>query len=61
VAERIKEVAREHRIPIRENKPLAQALYKVVEVGQMIPEEMYQAVAQILAQLYQFKQSGPNR
>lgn len=60
LAERIKEVARENRVPIRENKPLAQALYKVVEVGQMIPEEMYQAVAQILAQLFKFKRSGPN-
>jgi flagellar biosynthetic protein FlhB len=55
VAEKIKEVARENNVPIRENKPLAQALYKAVEIGQMIPEEMYQAVAQILAQLYKFK------
>ena len=52
LAEKIKEIAREHHIPIRENKPLAQALYKSVEVGEMIPEELYQAVAAILAQLY---------
>jgi len=55
VAERIKERAREHGIPIRENKPLAQALYKMCEIGEMIPEELYQAVAAILAQLFKFK------
>jgi flagellar biosynthetic protein FlhB len=58
MAEKIKEVAREAGVPIRENKPLAQALYNSVEVGQMIPEEMYQAVASILAQLYKFKKAG---
>jgi flagellar biosynthetic protein FlhB len=51
VAERIKEIARENNIPIRENKPLAQALYKQVEIGDVIPEEMYKAVAAILANL----------
>ncbi len=51
VAERIKEIAREHNIPIRENKPLAQALYKQVEIGDIIPEEMYKAVAAILAKI----------
>jgi len=55
VAERIKEIARENSIPIRENKPLARALYKSVEVGDMIPEEMFQAVAAILAQVYNAK------
>ncbi len=52
VAERIKELARENRVPIRENKPLAQALYKQVELGEMIPEDLYQAVAAILAQIW---------
>ncbi|MBI9111532.1 flagellar biosynthesis protein FlhB [Maridesulfovibrio ferrireducens] len=55
VAERIKEVARENNVPIRENKPLAQALYKQVEIGDVIPEELYQAVAAILAKLNRFK------
>jgi flagellar biosynthetic protein FlhB len=55
VAQRIKEIARENNIPIRENKPLARALYKSVEVGDMIPEEMFQAVAAILAQVYKTK------
>ncbi|WP_300158501.1 flagellar type III secretion system protein FlhB [Solidesulfovibrio sp.] len=61
VAEKIKEIAREHRIPIRENKPLAQALYKSVEIGQVIPEDLYQAVASILAQLDKFKRPGGPR
>ena len=55
VAEKIKEIARENNVPIRENKPLAQALYKGVEVGDTIPEELFQAVAQILAQLWKHK------
>ncbi len=55
VAEKIKEIAREHKIPIRENKPLARALYKQVEVGDMIPEDFYQAVAAILAQIWKTK------
>lgn len=54
IAERIKEIARENKIPIRENKPLAQALYKQVEIGDIIPEELYKAVAAILAKLNQF-------
>jgi flagellar biosynthetic protein FlhB len=42
-------------VPIRENKPLAQALYKSVEIGQTIPLELYQAVATLLAQLDKFR------
>ena len=55
VAERIKKIARENNVPIRENKPLARALYKDVEIGEMIPENLYQAVAAILASLSKFK------
>ncbi|MDD4951090.1 MAG: flagellar biosynthesis protein FlhB [Desulfovibrionaceae bacterium] len=55
LAEKIKEVARENNVPIRENKPLAQALYKQVEIGQSIPEELYQAVAAVLASLDKFR------
>ncbi|WP_428569577.1 MAG: flagellar type III secretion system protein FlhB [Solidesulfovibrio sp. DCME] len=61
LAEKIKEIAREHRIPIRENKPLAQALYRNVEIGQTIPEDLYQAVASVLAQLDKFKRPGRPR
>jgi flagellar biosynthetic protein FlhB len=49
LAQEIKEVARWHGIPILENRPLAQALYKTVEVGQPIPGALYAAVAEILA------------
>ncbi|WP_319543803.1 flagellar biosynthesis protein FlhB [uncultured Pseudodesulfovibrio sp.] len=55
VAERIKEIARENNIPIQQNVPLAQALYKQVEIGETIPEELFQAVAAILAKLEKFK------
>ncbi len=55
VAERIKEVARENNIPIEQNVPLAQALYKQVEIGETIPEELFQAVAAILAKLNKFR------
>ncbi|GAB7024064.1 flagellar type III secretion system protein FlhB [Salidesulfovibrio brasiliensis] len=55
LAEMIKDIARENNVPIRENKPLAQALYKQVEIGETIPEELFQAVASILAQLDKFQ------
>ena len=55
LAEKIKEVARENRIPIRENVPLARALYKSTEVGDMIPEELYKAVAAVLASIWKLK------
>jgi flagellar biosynthetic protein FlhB len=52
IAQKIKELARWNEIPIVENPPLAQALYKATEVGQMIPPKLYAAVAEILAFLY---------
>lgn len=55
MAQRIREIAIENDIPLHENPPLAQALYKQVEIGETIPEEMYQAVASILAKLAKFK------
>jgi len=58
MAQKIKEVAREHGVPIRENKPLARALYKEADVGEMIPEALFQAVATMLAQLDKFKNRG---
>ncbi len=48
LAQEIKAQAAEHGITVLENKPLAQALYKTVEVGQAIPSTLYQAVADIL-------------
>jgi flagellar biosynthetic protein FlhB len=55
LAEKIKAVAREHRIPVRENAPLARALYKAVDIGEMIPEELYKAVAAVLATVWKLK------
>lgn len=55
IAERIKEIAREHDVPIIEDKPLAQMLYKMVEVGEEIPEKLFQAVAQVLAFVYRMR------
>lgn len=52
LAERIKQLARWHEIPIIENRVLAQALYKTTDVGQTIPPQLYAAVAEILAFLY---------
>jgi len=52
LALRIRQRAIEHQIPIVENPPLAQALYKSVEVGQEIPPNLYRAVAEILAYIY---------
>lgn len=52
LALRIKQKAIEHRVPVVENPPLAQALYKQVEVGQEIPPNLYRAVAEVLAYVY---------
>jgi flagellar biosynthetic protein FlhB len=54
LAFRIREIAREHQVPIVENKPVARALY-THEVGDEIPEEMFTAVAEILAYVYSLK------
>ncbi len=55
IAGRIREIAREHQIPVVEEKPLAQALYKMVEIGDYIPAELYRAVAEVLAYVYRLK------
>jgi flagellar biosynthetic protein FlhB len=52
IAQRIKEVAAEHNIPMVENKPLAQALFKTVAINEPIPENLFQAVAEVLAYVY---------
>ncbi len=52
LALRIRKKAVEHQVPIIENPPLAQALYKTAEVGQEIPANLYRAVAEILAYIY---------
>jgi flagellar biosynthetic protein FlhB len=55
IAARIKQKAGEHKVPIVENKPLAQTLYKATQIGDLIPVELYQAVAEILAYVYRLK------
>jgi flagellar biosynthesis protein FlhB len=45
----------EHNIPVLERKPLAQALYKEVDVNRPIPDKLYAAVAELLAYVYQLK------
>jgi len=55
VAQKIKEIARENGIPMRENRPLARSLYKAVKVGHEIPEELYEAVAVILAEIFRMR------
>lgn len=57
VAEKIKNTARENKVEIVENKPVARMLYYNVEIDQEIPPELYQAVAEILAYVYGLKQS----
>jgi flagellar biosynthetic protein FlhB len=52
LAMRIRQIALEHQVPIVENQPLAQALYKSADVGQEIPANLYRAVAEILAYIY---------
>jgi flagellar biosynthetic protein FlhB len=56
IAERIRKIAEEKGIPIVENKPLAQTLYKVVEIGQSIPVNLYKAVAELLAYVYRLRE-----
>jgi flagellar biosynthesis protein FlhB len=55
LALKIRELAQEHGIPLVENRPLAQTLYKSVEIGEYIPGNLYKAVAEILAFVYKAK------
>ncbi len=59
LAQRIKDVAKANGVEIVENKPLAQALFKAVELGRQVPPDLYQAVAEILAFVYQLKGKLP--
>ncbi|HAV43360.1 TPA: flagellar biosynthesis protein FlhB [bacterium] len=61
MAQKIIEVAREHGVPIIENKPLAWALYESAEIGDEIPPELYRAVAEVLSYIYQNKGEGARR
>lgn len=58
IAFKIREIAKDNGIPLVENKPLAQNLYKFVDIGQEIPPDFYQAAAEILAYVYGLKNKG---
>jgi flagellar biosynthetic protein FlhB len=52
IAQRIREIATEHRVPIVEDKPLARALFKTAAIDHQIPDNLYQSVAEVLAYVY---------
>ena len=53
----IKRIARDSRVPVIENKPLARSLHSQVEIGETVPESLFQAVAEVLAYVYRLKKS----
>jgi len=55
LAEKIKQIAKDNDVPIVENKPLARMLYYNVEIGDQIPQELYQMTAEVLAYVYSLK------
>lgn len=55
IAEKIKSLGREHEVPMVENVPLARALYRLVDIDQDIPMELYKAVAEVLAHVYKIR------
>lgn len=55
VAEKIKELARENNVPIIENKPLARTIYKTMKIGQIIPRELFVAVAEVLSYVFRLR------
>ncbi len=57
VAKRIVEKAKEHQIPVMENKPVARAIYAAVDIDEEIPPEMYMAIAEILAHVYKMRRN----
>ena len=55
MAQRIKEIAIANDVPVVEDKPLARALFKICEVGQVVPASLYRAVAEVLAYVYRLR------
>jgi flagellar biosynthetic protein FlhB len=55
IAQRIKDIAKENGVAVVENKPLAQVLYRMVDIMEAIPDNLYQAVAEVLAYVYRLK------
>lgn len=61
IAEKIREKAREYDVPIIENKPVARAMYPSIEVGKPIPYDMYEAIAEIVALVYQMDELNKDK
>jgi flagellar biosynthetic protein FlhB len=61
MAARIKEIAREHHVPVVEDQPLARALYKAVDIGEQIPEQLFHAVAQVLAYIFKLRNAAAGK
>ncbi|MCA9849654.1 MAG: EscU/YscU/HrcU family type III secretion system export apparatus switch protein, partial [Dehalococcoidia bacterium] len=61
VALKMREVAEEHGIPVIQNAPLCRAIYKATRIGQEIPVDLYEAVAEILAFVYRLRSRGALR
>ncbi|MBW1706336.1 MAG: flagellar biosynthesis protein FlhB [Deltaproteobacteria bacterium] len=61
IAKRIKDLAEKHDVPIVEDKELARRLYSLIEVGQEVPGDLYQSVAEVLAYIYNLKAEGRRR
>jgi flagellar biosynthetic protein FlhB len=59
VAAKIREVAAEHRVPVIENRPLAQALWKEVDIGDAVPEKFYEVISIVLAEVYRAAGRAP--
>lgn len=61
LAKKIREKADEYKIPIIENKPLARNMYKRVEIGDTVPMELYQAIAEVLALVYEMERKNKGK
>jgi flagellar biosynthetic protein FlhB len=58
LAQRIKDIAEEHDVPVVENRPLARELYRKVEIGDEVPDELFTAVAEVLAFVYKLREKA---
>lgn len=61
IAKKIIDIAKEHNVPVIENPPVARALFKMVDINQPIPPELYKAVAEILMFVYKMKNTSNKR
>lgn len=61
IAKKIIDIAKEHSVPVIENPPVARALFRMCDINQPIPPELYKAVAEILMFVYRMKKNTPNK